>query len=244
MKFNGLEKHWKPSLLISFCSIVTFVLCLISSMIYYPDGTSATGYNGFDRYSFWSNFISDLGMTKTFGGIPNPVSSTLLFIGILVLSIGGSIFYLLACSILGNKEEEKDNSTLTAVGSVIGIIGNFFLLGVSLFPKDTELLLHEITSVTFFLLSFIAVLIYNRVIILRKDISNKYTILGYIFVICGLIYAIVPKWIIPQFDDESQFIFKPASQKIAVISLLLAMINYMLLIKKMQSEASRGNAFQ
>lgn len=207
---------------------------MILSMIFYPDGISATGYNGFDGYSFWNNFISDLGMTQTFGGEPKAASSILLFIGLLILSIGGTIFYLLAFSVLGIKEEENDNSMLAAIGSTIGIIGNILLLGVSLFPKDTELLLHEITSVAFFLLSFIAVLIYNRIIILRKDISNKYTILGYIFVVCGLIYAIVPKLIIPHFDNESQSIFKPASQKIAVISLLLAMINYIILVKNLK----------
>jgi len=208
-------------------------------MIFYPDGLSPTGYNGFDGYSFWNNFISDLGMTHSFGGVPNPISTLFLLIGIITLSVGGSLFYLLAFIVFSN--DKKNNSTttrLSAIGSIFGIVACIFLLGISIFPKDTELLLHEITSTIFFLFTFAAVLFYNRIIIINEDISNKYTILGYIFIICGVIYAIVPKLIIPQLDDETQFIFKPASQKIAVFSLLIAMLNYILMINKQKKPIS------
>jgi hypothetical membrane protein len=202
-------------------------------MIFYPDGLSSTGYNGFDGYSFWRNFISDLGMTHTFGGIPNPISSLFLLIGIILLLIGVTLFYLLAFIVFSN--ENKSMIRLSAVGSIFGIVGCVFLLSIAIFPKDTEIELHEIMSLLFFSFTFAAVLVYNRIIFIHEDLSNKYTIIGYIFIICGLIYAIVPKLIFPQLDDESQSIFKPAAQKLVVISLLVAMLNYIFMIKDIKS---------
>ena len=242
MIFETLEKHLSLYLIISFCSIILFVFFLTLSMFFYPDGLSPTGYNGFDGYSFWKNYISDLGMTHTFGGVPNPVSSLFLLIGIITLSIGGSLFYLLAFIAFSNDNEndnEKDNDNrsttrLSATGSIFGIVACIFLLGISIFPKDTKLELHEIASILFFLFTFAAVLIYNQIILKHADISNKYTILGYIFILCVVIYAIVPKLIFPQLNDETQFIFKPASQKIAVISLLMTILNYILMIKEIK----------
>jgi len=203
-------------------------------MIFYPDGLSTIGYNGFEGYSFWNNFISDLGMINTFGGIPKPVSSIFLLIGIIILAIGGSLFYIISHVIF--REGNETITKLSAIASIFGIFGCLFSLGVPLFPKDTELVLHEIFSVLFFLFCFIAVLIFNRIIFLTEELSNKNTILGYIFIICGLIYVIVPKVIFPQFDDETQFIFKPTSQKIAVISLLVALLNYIYMIGSFKSK--------
>jgi hypothetical membrane protein len=202
-------------------------------MIFYPDGLSSTGYNGFDGYSFWNNYISDLGMTHTFRGVPNPISSLFLLVGIITLSIGGTLFYLLAFIVFSN--DNKSMIRLSAVGSIFGIVGIVFLLGIVIFPKDTEIELHEITSILFFLFTFAAVLVYNRIIFIHEDLSNKYTIIGYLFVICGLIYAIVPNLIFPQLGDESQSIFKPTAQKFAVISLLVAMFNYIFMIKEMKN---------
>ena len=236
MAFKSFEKHWKSLLITSLFSVVFFILFLTLAMIFYPDGSSPTGYNGFDGYSFWKNFISDLGMTHTFQNSPNTLSPVFLGFGITILSIGGSVFYLLAYSIF--NEESVAIKRLSAIGSISGISGCIFLLGVSVFPKDADLELHEITSGLFFLLTFVALLVYNRLIFMRREISNRYTIAGYVFVICGLIYAIVPKLIFPQLDDEATFIFKPASQKIAVISLLVAMVNYMVMIKAFKSTQS------
>ena len=239
MILNNLEKHWRSLLLISFSSVLFFLLFLILGMIFYPDGLSSIGYNGFDGYSFWNNYISDLGMTHTFGGVPNPVSSLFLLIGIIILSIGSSLFYLLVFSVFSNVN--KNMIGLSTISTISGIIGCIFLLGVSIFPKDTELELHEIISFLFFGFTIIAVVIYNHIILKNDALSNKYTLLGYLFIICGLIYAIVPKFIFPQLDDETLYTFKPTSQKIVVISLLVALINYMLMIKRVKSPKESPN---
>ncbi|MHA1147844.1 MAG: DUF998 domain-containing protein [Promethearchaeota archaeon] len=228
------EKYWREFLIISFSSIVLFIFFLTMSMLFYPDGSSSIGYNGYDGYSFWNNFISDLGMTHTFKGNSNSISPLFLLAGIVILSIGGSLFYLLTFIIFSN--EDKNSIRLSAIVATSGIVSLIFLLGVSIFPKDTYPQLHELTSTLFFLLTFAAIIIYNYLIHLQENISDKYTITGYIFIICSLIYVLVPKLIFPQLDDETQSIFKPVSQKVAVISLLVALVNYIWMVIDIKSE--------
>jgi hypothetical protein len=65
-----------------YLSFIVFLILMGISMVVWPDG-----------YSFWGNYISDLGMLTTFLDLPNPVSSTLMTFAFLIISIGSVIFY-------------------------------------------------------------------------------------------------------------------------------------------------------
>lgn len=120
-------------------------------------------------------FFSDLGAVITKNGEPNLISSTLFSIAIVAVAITLIPFWLIIRSLYVKSKLE---SILSMLGSVLGLIGFPFLIGVAIFPIDTQLENHILMTLIFFSLFVLATLIYSIVAILNRDYPNYLGIMG------------------------------------------------------------------
>ncbi|MFX1295672.1 MAG: hypothetical protein ACFFD2_12575, partial [Promethearchaeota archaeon] len=98
------SQNWKkPVYLFGIFGNVQFIILATIAMFFYAGGhynnPSAPGY------TFWSNFISDLGLTVAYSGTVNIISQTLLWLSAILWGILGISFFLALPSLF--KESRK-----------------------------------------------------------------------------------------------------------------------------------------
>jgi hypothetical membrane protein len=129
------------------------------------------GGNGVDLeasgYSFFYNFFSDLGRTKSINGQSNFIPSVLFFLTICILGTSLVIYYLLTQLI---SDYFQLNRFLTLFGTISGVLSGLAFFGVALTPVDLLPLPHLVIAVIAFLLLIFAS--FSRSIILYN--SERY----------------------------------------------------------------------
>ncbi|MCP4763109.1 MAG: hypothetical protein GY870_15135, partial [archaeon] len=132
-------KVWRIFSLSTSLSMILFFTCVICAMFVWPDG-----------YHLFFYCISDLGMVVTYEGNLNIYSSILLFLACLSSSFGGIAFYSMLFFILRHK-----NTWPLYIGVIMGWVAQYFLMGVAVFPEDTEPMLHQVSAMCFFVFSMV-----------------------------------------------------------------------------------------
>jgi len=143
---------------------VQFFLLTFVAALLYPGGFDYLGY-----------FFSDLGAVVAKNGEPNLASSALFSITIVVVAITLIPFWLILRSLFTKSKLER---ILSILGSVLGLISFPFLIGVAIFPIDTQLENHILMTLIFFSLFVLATLIYSIVAFLNRDYPNYLGIIG------------------------------------------------------------------
>lgn len=171
-----MKKMWKKvGLLIGAIGILQFIALTVFAMFLYPDG-----------YSFMGDFFSTLGRTVTYGGAPNMPCRTLFVIA--CVGAGATIvpFWLILPDFFIKSKKTKQ---LSLVGSACGVAASPFLMLLALFTTDTQYDPHIVSSILFFLLFGIAVLIYSVAIFLNEDYPNAFGLYGIALTITIVLYA-------------------------------------------------------
>jgi len=126
------EKNWREKAFIfgMFGSIQYVVLTFIAMFFY-------TGGNFVDRsapgYSFWLNFFSNLGMTKSYSGRDNTVS---MIIFIIALSVVGISTIITAIAVPYFFRENSLEKWLSIIGTFFLIISGISYVGIVFTPWD------------------------------------------------------------------------------------------------------------
>jgi hypothetical protein len=144
--------------------IVQFFLLTFVAALLYPGGFDYLGY-----------FFSDLGAVNAKNGEPNIISSALFSIALVAVAITLIPFWLILRSLFTKSKLEM---ILSILGSVLGLISFPFLIGVAIFPIDTQLENHILMTLIFFSLFVLATLIYSIVAFLNRDYPNYLGIIG------------------------------------------------------------------
>lgn len=110
---------------------VMYVILSSLGMLFYAGGT----YSNPDApgYSFWANFLSDLGRTRAFSGKDNTVSMVLYAIALSFWAISFFPFFLALRSLFTEGEVEK---ILSTIGTLLGMIAAIGLIGIAFTPAD------------------------------------------------------------------------------------------------------------
>jgi len=196
-KLFNLEKlkNWK--FLGAFLGIIgglQFIIITIIAMFFYPGG-----------YSFFDNFFSHLGFTKSANnGQPNTISFILFIISMAIGAIFWIPFWLCLRTVFTEKKKLRYMSSL---GTILGLISCPFLLLIALTPGDLVLELHGFATRLFFLLFALAIIIYSIVILFDKKFENIFAYVGFAMAILLLLYM-------------SIFLLNAAFQKITVYVLI------------------------
>ncbi|MHA1991733.1 MAG: hypothetical protein ACW98A_12260, partial [Candidatus Hodarchaeales archaeon] len=171
-----------------------FVLTTIA-VFFYPGG-----------YLYFDYTFSSLGrVLSEANGAPNEISSVLFMLALFLTPITLIPFWINLQSLFKDSNIEK---ILSILGSLFGILATILLIGVAIYPTDTQSEIHGLYARLMFLSFATGIVIYSIAILINKDYSNRYAILGflifllvpsYVFDIAGLGTAFVQKIIVYSF---------------------------------------------
>jgi hypothetical protein len=205
-----------------------FYLLLTLSMLLYPGGTKADPHT--QGYSFFTNFLSDLGHTETLSGQSN-IASMVLFISALILGAVATGLFSLAFTQLFTLSPLTIR--LSRLGALCGLIAGICIFGVAVVPEDLSTWLHNfciyaalVVFVAAYLLFFLAVV---RTKGLPKRISWVYIALGIVLVV----YTIISVWVTffgPAPGTTAWVVIQATGQKIIVYAAVLALLVESLLL--------------
>ena len=159
-----------------FCAVQFLALTFLAAFLY-PGG-----------YDYFGYFFSDLGTVTARNGASNATSSFLFLLTTILVGIFVIPAWLVLPTLFKDSIYEKVTSYL---GSIIGLLASPLIIGIGLTPYDIEFDLHGFFARYFFLAFGAAILIYSIAILLNKDYSNYYSIVGFVIFILVLIYVFV-----------------------------------------------------
>ncbi len=148
---------------------IQYAIFISASMLFYAGGSlnnpEAQGY------SFWTNFLSDLGRTRSYSGKPNTISSILFTIAYLLFAILLIPFLLAVPHFFDGNQREK---RLSKLGSVFGILSAITLIGIAFTPWDIYTVAHGIFAVIQPLTVVLSLVLYSIAMFHNKEYPNRY----------------------------------------------------------------------
>jgi hypothetical protein len=179
----------------AFTALQYLVLTFIAAFLY-PGG-----------YDYFQYNFSALGRVNAINGEPNPISSFLFLVACSITGILTIPFWIIIYSLFRKTIIEK---ILAISGSVSGILGSPLLIGLAVYPSDTQSITHGFFARYFFLAFAIAILLYSVAILFNREYSNIFSIIGLAIFILVVIYVFIPL-----------YDFAPLTQKIIVYSYII-----------------------
>ena len=163
--------------LVTVFGVVQFLLLTFLAAFFYPGG-----------YDYFGYYFSDLGAVIARNGEPNPTSAILFSVALTIVAIALIPFWLILRSIF----EESRLGILSTLGSMLGLTSSPFIIGVALFPIDTQLDTHILATLIFFSLFVLSTIFYSIAIILNKNHSNYFGLVGIVLFAVSLAIFVDP----------------------------------------------------
>ena len=154
-----------------------FIIITSFAAIFYPGG-----------YDYFGYYFSDLGAVVARNGESNLVSSSLFFIALTSTGLLMIPFWLILPSLFKKSTIER---VMSILGSIFGLIAVPLLIGVAIYPMDTQSDLHNFFARCFFLAFGTAILIFSIAIVINQSYSNFYSLLGLGIFLLVIIFVFV-----------------------------------------------------
>ena len=164
--------------LVTVFGVMQFLLLTFLAAFFYPGG-----------YDYFGYYFSDLGAVIARNGEPNPISAILFSVALTIVAIALIPFWLILRSIF---EESRLGGVLSTLGSIVGLTSSPFIIGVALFPIDTQLDTHILATLIFFSLFVLSTIFYSIAIILNKNHSNYFGLVGIVLFVVSLAIFVDP----------------------------------------------------
>jgi hypothetical protein len=205
-----------------------FYLLITISMLLYPGGTKADPHT--HGYSFFTNFLSDLGHTVTLSGQSNIASMVLFIIAMILAGMTTGLFslaftQLFTLSPLTNR--------LSHLGALCGVIAGICLIGVGVVPEDLASWLHNAFIYAALVVFVAAYLFFFLAVVRTKGLPKR---ISWVFIALGMVlavYTIISVWVTlfgPAPGTPAWVIIQATGQKIIVYVALLALLVESLLV--------------
>ncbi|MFX1445708.1 MAG: hypothetical protein ACFFHV_20015 [Promethearchaeota archaeon] len=172
------EKNWNVlSFKLLIIAIIQFIVLSTIAMIFYTGGTKLDP--DASSYSFWANFFSDLGRTKSLSGKPNLISCVIYIISGTILAISITPFTISISHFFKEGELEKKLRILLVF---FGFITSSFWIAAMITPWDLYGNTHLLFGIIYTTTGVIVLLLLAIMIFLNDSYPNKYAfILIYYF---------------------------------------------------------------
>lgn len=198
---------WSANLLLY--ASVQFVVLTIAAMLLYPGSAKYTLQS--DHYSFFDNFFSDLGATKTYAGYPN-TSSQILFI----IALGSQGLAFLSFSRVWRVVAARRSQArfLGYLSQSFAIFSGLCFIGIAATPWDLLLDAHNkfVKAAFTLLLGFILSLTCLQI---RNSWQRWGIALNFLYLVILAIYVLI-LFFGPDLTTQSGLKFQVAAQKIIV----------------------------
>jgi len=200
-------------------TIILFIILNVLAMCTYPGGIfhdhSTLGY------SFFNNFLSDLGRYMTYDGTQQNFYSNLLFnSSMMITGLILSLFFIHIRTIFNIRNGLL--YWLSIIGTITGIAGGYSMIGIALTPADLYLDQHIIFAHWLFRFFLISGICYSIIIFKTDLIDNKYAMGYFIFTILILLYIIVSEFGPSPKENMSTLILQVVAQKMILFCFLAA----------------------
>lgn len=162
------------------CGILSglqFVILTSLNMLIYPGG-----------YNFIENYFSQLGFS-VINSVDTPLNWFLFAAATTLAGVFTVPFYL---TIRTEFTETGVQKGLSGLGSALGFIAAPCLAGIGIFAGDVFPFEHFMTTITFFVLTAIAIVVYSVAIFLKRDYHNMYALVGVIVAVICLLHIYGP----------------------------------------------------
>ena len=165
---------------------VQFVVLTLVAMLFYPGGTITDPATR--GYSFFSNFFSELGLTRTHSGGPNTISFILFFVALTLAGAGLALFFVAFRSFFVQSMASK---VLSAIGSLFGVISGICFIGVAWAPANLQPALHGQFVMWAFQAFPVAVILYAGAILLHKSYPKRFAAVYLAFAALLVLYVVL-----------------------------------------------------
>jgi hypothetical protein len=197
---------------------VQFVVLTAVAMWFYPGGTMADPTTR--GYSFFTNFFSELGLTRAHSGGPNTISFTLFFVALTLAGAGLVLFSLAFRPFFTHSTAGK---VLSAIGSLFGIVSGICFVGVAWAPADVRLALHGQFVLWAFQALPVAALLYAAAILLDKSYPKRFAAVFLAFALLLVPYLILLTHG-PRFDTAQAVMVQATGQKVIVYASIITIL--------------------
>jgi hypothetical membrane protein len=184
-------------------------------MLTYPGGSISSSTA--PRYSFFSNFFSELGMTVTRSGEPNTVSMVLFMTALTLAGAGMIVFFAAMPQFFRPKRVVY---ALSWLGSAFGAVSGAAYIGVAFTPADLLRDLHVSFVLAAFRSFLVVVAIYALVIFLSPRYPNRYAAvyLTFALLLAGYIWLLTQG---PDLETQSGLVVQATGQKLIVYAAIV-----------------------
>lgn len=207
----------RSAILLALLSDLLFLVLSTWAMAEYPGG--AIHDRSSEGYSFWYNYFSDLGRTRSWNGAPNGLSSLLFQIGLITVGISLGVYFLVLPAIF----RHADARFLAAAASFLGLLAAASYIGIALFPLNVNYRLHTVFVRLGFIAFLIMSLFYTLAILNEPGYPKHYArAFGFFSLILGLQVLIMlfgPR----SWTSPGALLLQASAQKVVVYAEMLCM---------------------
>lgn len=225
-------------------SVLFFVLTTIA-MLLYPGGTLTNPHS--HGYSFFMNFLSDLGRFSALSGQSNLVSMVLFMTALSLGALGIALFFIAFTQLFTASSIAL---RLSRLGAGCGLVASACFLGVAGVPLDLNEQVHYLFLDAAFVSFFVAFLLIFLAVLLMPGLPRRFTVVFSTFAVVLVGYAILLVYLLffgPAAGSLTWEIIQATGQKAIVsASILTALIQALnvppLLLKNAESSLTRQGA--
>ena len=200
-----------------YIGILLFVILNFISMVVYPGGTIIEPDT--KGYSFFYNFLSNLGEWVAKNGEDNVVSAYLFNSSMLILAISYGLFYFMFLKIQFRISDNNIIKTLLMVTILLSLIS--FVL-VAVFPSESPTFnLHIFFVKAAFRLLFVHSLIQVYNLFDSQVFGNKIRTVSSVFSFVLFLFILVMEFGPSPFENNRSLFIQVTSQKLIVFSIIV-----------------------
>ena len=199
-------------------AIIGFVIFNLLAMLTYPGGTlhnrTTTGY------SFFYNFLSDLGRFNSWNDLPNFYANLFFNSTMIITGIIFALYFINMRKIFNLQSGFL--YWISIIGTITGIAGGISMVGVGLTPSDLYFPSHLAFAHWLFRFFFIAAVCYTIIILKTDLIANQYAIGFFVFAILIFAYILFSEFGPDAKQTISALIMQVTAQKSILFCFLIA----------------------
>ncbi len=208
----------RSAILFALLSALLFFVLSSWAMAEYPGGTIHD--RATEGYSFWYNYFSDLGRTRSWNGAPNALSSRLFQAGLITVGISLGAYFLLLPAIFRKAEARF----LATVASILGLMAAASYIGIALYPLNVNYRMHTVFVRAGFIAFLAMSLFYTLSILNEPGYPRHYAQAFAVFIlILGVQVAIMlfgPR----AWSSPGALLLQASAQKVVVYAEMLCMV--------------------